>query len=146
MLRDLNADGITMVVITHDAQVAGAMRRRIELRDGRVVADTRAARMTDTRAVRAPGYARPTCCRSPRSACAPARCARRCPVLGIAIGIAAIVAVLGITRSSQADLLARIDRLGTNLLTVANGQDTRRRRGQAAGDRGGRRSPAPTEC
>ena len=43
-------------------------------------------------------------------------------VLGIAIGIAAIVAVLGITRSSQSDLLARIDRLGTNLLTVVNGQ------------------------
>src|SRR5262249_53268580 len=31
------------------------------------------------------------------------------------------VAVLGITRSSQADLLGRIDRLGTNLLTVVNG-------------------------
>jgi putative ABC transport system permease protein len=43
-------------------------------------------------------------------------------VLGVAIGIAAIVAVLGITRSSQSDLLARIDRLGTNLLTVADGQ------------------------
>ena len=43
-------------------------------------------------------------------------------MLGIAIGIAAIVAVLGITRSSQADLLARIDRLGTNLLTVVTGQ------------------------
>ena len=43
-------------------------------------------------------------------------------VLGIAIGIAAVVAVLGITRSSQSDLLARIDRLGTNLLTVVNGQ------------------------
>ncbi|MBE8519476.1 ABC transporter permease [Amycolatopsis sp. H6(2020)] len=41
--------------------------------------------------------------------------------LGIAIGIAAIVGVLGITRSSQADLLARIDRLGTNLLTAVNG-------------------------
>jgi putative ABC transport system permease protein len=43
-------------------------------------------------------------------------------ILGIGIGIAAIVAVLGVTRSSQADLLARIDRLGTNLLTVADGQ------------------------
>ncbi|MDX6237063.1 MAG: putative transport system permease protein [Kribbellaceae bacterium] len=42
--------------------------------------------------------------------------------LGIAIGIAAIVAVLGITRSSQSELLGRIDRLGTNLLTVATGQ------------------------
>ncbi|MFI6316843.1 ABC transporter permease [Nonomuraea sp. NPDC050556] len=41
--------------------------------------------------------------------------------LGIAIGIAAIVAVLGVTRSSQSALLAQIDRLGTNLLTVSNG-------------------------
>jgi putative ABC transport system permease protein len=42
-------------------------------------------------------------------------------MLGVAIGIAAMVSVLGITRSSQADLLAQIDRLGTNLLTVASG-------------------------
>jgi putative ABC transport system permease protein len=42
--------------------------------------------------------------------------------LGVAIGIAAIVAVLGISQSSKADLLAQLDRLGTNLLTVAPGQ------------------------
>jgi putative ABC transport system permease protein len=42
--------------------------------------------------------------------------------LGIAIGVAAIVAVLGLSSSSQAGLLAEIDKLGTNLLTVANGQ------------------------
>jgi putative ABC transport system permease protein len=42
--------------------------------------------------------------------------------LGIAIGVAAIVAVLGLARSSQAGLLAEISQLGTNLLTVTNGQ------------------------
>lgn len=42
--------------------------------------------------------------------------------LGIAIGTAAIVAVLGLSSSSQAGLLAEIDRLGTNLLTVETGQ------------------------
>jgi putative ABC transport system permease protein len=42
--------------------------------------------------------------------------------LGICIGIAAIVGVLGITQSSQSDLVAQIDRLGTNLLTVQNGR------------------------
>jgi putative ABC transport system permease protein len=42
--------------------------------------------------------------------------------LGVAIGIAAIVAVLGISSSSKADLLAQLDKLGTNLLTVAPGQ------------------------
>lgn len=43
--------------------------------------------------------------------------------LGIAIGVAAIVAVLGLAASSQAALLTEIARLGTNLLTVTNGQD-----------------------
>jgi putative ABC transport system permease protein len=42
--------------------------------------------------------------------------------LGIAIGTAAIVAVLGLSSSSQAGLLAEIDRLGTNLLTVEAGE------------------------
>src|SRR5215469_16074115 len=42
--------------------------------------------------------------------------------LGIAIGIAAIVSVLGISASSQANLVAELGRLG-NLLTVAPGQD-----------------------
>jgi len=42
--------------------------------------------------------------------------------LGIAIGIAAMVAVLGISESSRADLLAQLDSLGTNLLTVTPGE------------------------
>lgn len=42
--------------------------------------------------------------------------------LGIAIGTAAIVAVLGLSSSSQAGLLAEIDRLGTNLLTLEAGR------------------------
>lgn len=42
--------------------------------------------------------------------------------IGIAIGIASMVAVLGISSSSKADLLAQIDDLGTNLLQVRAGQ------------------------
>jgi len=42
--------------------------------------------------------------------------------LGIALGVAAIVAVLGLSSSSSAGLLDEIDRLGTNLLTVSNGK------------------------
>jgi putative ABC transport system permease protein len=44
---------------------------------------------------------------------------------GIAIGIAAMVAVLGISESSRSDLLDQLDRLGTNLLTVGPGQTFR---------------------
>ena len=42
--------------------------------------------------------------------------------LGVAIGIASMVAVLGLSESSRAGLLQQIDRLGTNLLTAAPGQ------------------------
>ena len=42
--------------------------------------------------------------------------------LGIAIGVAAIVAVLGLSQSSSNGLISEIDALGTNLLTVTNGQ------------------------
>jgi putative ABC transport system permease protein len=43
-------------------------------------------------------------------------------VLGISIGIASLVAVLAISETSKSDLLARIERLGTNLLTVGPGE------------------------
>lgn len=42
--------------------------------------------------------------------------------LGIAIGIASMIAVIGISASSRADLLAQIDALGTDLLRVETGQ------------------------
>jgi putative ABC transport system permease protein len=42
--------------------------------------------------------------------------------LGIAIGIAAMVAVLGISTSSRSELLAQLDALGTNLLRVTPGE------------------------
>lgn len=41
---------------------------------------------------------------------------------GVAIGIAAMVAVVGISESSKADLLSQLDNLGTNLLSVSAGQ------------------------
>jgi putative ABC transport system ATP-binding protein len=40
LLRQLNREGTTMVVVTHDQDVAAAMGRRVELRDGQVVGDS----------------------------------------------------------------------------------------------------------
>src|SRR6516225_6295628 len=42
-------------------------------------------------------------------------------VLGIAVGIAALVAVVGVSESSKSNLVAQLDRLGTDLLTVQPG-------------------------
>ena len=43
LLHELHREGNTIVVVTHDRDVAAAMGRRVELRDGQVVADTRQA-------------------------------------------------------------------------------------------------------
>jgi putative ABC transport system ATP-binding protein len=39
LLRQLNARGTTLVMITHNEQIAASMGRRIELRDGRLLAE-----------------------------------------------------------------------------------------------------------
>ena len=43
LLRELNADGTTIVVITHDLELAASLPRRVHLRDGRVERDEREA-------------------------------------------------------------------------------------------------------
>ncbi|MGW1194784.1 ABC transporter ATP-binding protein [Streptomyces sp. NPDC002536] len=40
LLHDLNADGATIAVITHDGEIAGALPRQVRIRDGEVVEDT----------------------------------------------------------------------------------------------------------
>lgn len=40
LLHELNGDGTTIAVITHNHDVAAAMRRRVEIRDGRIVGDS----------------------------------------------------------------------------------------------------------
>ena len=139
LIRELNAAGATIVMITHDAGLADQLPRQIRMLDGQVVSDAIGAGMS------AEGGRLRRCKDGLRVASVglrarPLRAALS--ALGIAIGTAAIVAVLGLSSSSQAGLLAEIDRLGTNLLTVEAGQSLTGRGGEAARSRrpGGSRS------
>ena len=131
LLDELHAAGATIVVITHDR----AHRRPAAApdRDARRARRRRHRRPRDRRTEHAHDRDRPLPARlRPADLGRLARVGLRTrklraalSALGIAIGVAAIVAVLGLSSSSQAGLLAEIDRLGTNLLTVANGQTLR---------------------
>jgi putative ABC transport system permease protein len=136
LLRGLNHEGATIVMITHDGGLANQLPRQIQMLDGRVVSDTRrddtasvapldrARREEEKRAGRSSDGRLAVRDRlrvaSVGLRARPLRAALS--ALGIAIGTAAIVGVLGLSSSSQSGLLAEIDRLGTNLLTAEAGQ------------------------
>ena len=84
-------------------------------------------RADDPRPRRGPAAAGATWPGWPASGCATRKLRAGLSALGIAIGVAAIVAVLGLSASSQAGLLAEIATLGTNLLTVHERAEPRRR-------------------
>ena len=41
LLRELHADGLTLILVTHDESIGASAERLIRMRDGRIVSDTR---------------------------------------------------------------------------------------------------------
>ena len=134
LLAELNRRGHTVILITHDREVAGHARRTIELRDGRVVADSAA---TAERALALPEPASPP-------AMAPPRQPRTLPMLGttlhlamramrahvlrtlltllgIVVGVGAVVTMLAVGDGARQSVVDRISAMGTNLLVVRPG-------------------------
>ena len=99
LLRELQRGGTTIVVITHDPRSRPTLPRRVELRDGRIVADGMAGVSDLAAAPAAPSRRSPRVgARRPAHA---AGCARRCRRSGSRSASAAMVAVLGISASSR---------------------------------------------
>ena len=139
LLRALNDAGHTVILITHDLELAQHAARLIEIRDGRIVADTRNADSTSSAPPHGPQV--PQLTLAPRAA-APAaglmpdlveavKMAFRSlhanlfrtllTLLGIIIGVASVVAMLALGDGSKQAVLSRIEAMGTNLLLVRPG-------------------------
>jgi len=144
LLHRLNADGHTIVLITHDAGVAAQARRVVTITDGEIVSDHDG----DGPAAVDPGAATMTLEAPPPRDIHPmtdvseaVKMALRSlranlfrtilTLLGIVIGVGSVVAMLALGDGAKQDVLSRIQAMGTNLLLVRPG--TANMRGPEAG-------------
>ena len=131
LLAQLNREGRTILLITHDPQVAAHADRIVRIQDGRMVSDeTRAgsrpagstAAARETLAVR--NNFLPDVAEAVKMAFRSMRANAFRTVLtllGVVIGVAAVIAMLAMGQGSKQSVLDRIASMGTNLLVVRPG-------------------------
>ncbi len=137
ILKELHREGRTIIIVTHDADVAARAERIIELRDGKIASDRRTE--TDATAVPATKVSRSArdsgadwfsaigrlreASRMALAAMAAHRLRAFLTMLGIIIGIAAVSSVVALGNASQRKVLSDISSLGTNTIEVFPGKD-----------------------
>ena len=138
ILRELNAKGHTIILVTHDMNVAKNASRIIEISDGNIISDRANIPDVDGEALikqpldRTPQKKTPAW-RSTIDRLAEAfnmallamnahRMRTFLTMLGIIIGIASVVSVVALGNGSQKKILENISSLGTNTITVFQGR------------------------
>ncbi len=126
LLQDLNREGITIVLVTHEPQVAAAARRIISIRDGRIESDTR-----KTPEAAPAGIPEPSVHTAPPDGNRVLELFHQAIVtllgnklrtflstLGVLIGVSAVIAMLAIGKGAQESIEAQLSSLGSNLLNI----------------------------
>lgn len=131
LLKELNAEGHTIIIVTHDPKVAEQAQRIIEIKDGRIVGDTRAKnvmlapqRKTAMRSRSGPvewldrGV---EAFRMSIRAMLSHKLRTFLTMLGIIIGIASVVSVVALGQGTQQTVLENIASIGTNTINIYPG-------------------------
>ena len=132
LLTELNRDGHTIIIVTHDPSIAAHAERIVELRDGAIVSDRRlrpaggsggikpvALHIQNLAAVQWSRFAEAF--RMAMRAMFSHQLRTFLTMLGIIIGIASVVGVVALGQGTQATVLERISAIGTNTISVSPG-------------------------
>ncbi|MBP8027612.1 MAG: MacB family efflux pump subunit [Acinetobacter sp.] len=138
ILRELNAQGHTIILVTHDMNVAKNASRIIEISDGNIISDRVNVPESDGEVFEQQQLDRTPQKKTPSWRSAADRLAEAfrmallamnahrmrtfLTMLGIIIGIASVVSVVALGNGSQKKILENISSLGTNTITVFQGR------------------------
>ncbi|KAF1047577.1 MAG: Macrolide export ATP-binding/permease protein MacB [Herbaspirillum frisingense] len=139
ILKELHAEGHTIIIVTHDMQVASNAQRIIEIKDGVIIADRRndavgdalsatpARQRGDSRIQASPWRAALDRLKEAFRMSLLAMNAHRLrsflTMLGIIIGIASVVSVVALGTGSREQILSDISSMGTNTIDIFPGAD-----------------------
>ena len=139
LLGELHQQGHTVILVTHDAEVAAYAERIIEMRDGRIVNDqqhsTTAKKSSSLGSVDRPNFSSSgssnllaasgragEAFRMSWFAMASHRMRTLLTMLGIIIGITAVVCVVALGQGAQQKIISDINSMGTNVIDISPGK------------------------
>jgi macrolide transport system ATP-binding/permease protein len=128
LIQALNREGITVIMVTHEPDIAAYARRVIKIKDGLVVADERRDPSPLAKAATPLSAAAPAALFDPGAlreygasalrAMAANKARSALSMLGIMIGVASVIAMLAIGAGAQKAIEARLASLGSNLIMI----------------------------
>ena len=137
ILNTLNKKGHTIILVTHDPNVAAYAKRVIEIKDGAIVNERRNTQNNATDAEQEYLAAPPSnsgnsmvrfkalfkeCFRMAVQSISAHKLRSSLTMLGIIIGIASVILVIAMGQGSQEQILERISRMGTNTINIFRGK------------------------
>lgn len=129
ILRQLHQEGHTIIMVTHDRDIAAQANRVIEIKDGEIIGDSqkesvKSAVKTETVSTPRFGFSKDQLIEAFRmsvGAILAHKMRSLLTMLGIIIGITSVVSVVALGNGSQQKILSNINGLGTNTMTIFNG-------------------------
>lgn len=128
ILHALHQEGHTLILVTHDPNIAAHAGRIIEIKDGEIIRDQRQKPLAQPQLQQTQPPRRPRffdqlyeSFKMALSAVQTHKLRALLTMLGIIIGIASVISVVALGKGSQAQILSNINNLGTNTMSIYNG-------------------------